>query len=188
MTYGQLRDQLLRIHMPTCVAVLKRHAVLAHDLGDPPPVYVVYNRLRPGETFDDRHIELLTPVSAVHFDFVHLVADRFQALPSHRFRVLTSKWYNNSDFSDMLAGHLSDCQTETEFVQQMRAYFRQIPQDIVNLPNDTRFLLNGQLSVAFVHGTVTFPVPGVASPHLRGIFRIGARQAGTGYLYIIGTP
>lgn len=38
MTYGQLRDQLLRIHMPTCVAVLKRHAVLAHDLGDPRPV------------------------------------------------------------------------------------------------------------------------------------------------------
>ena len=149
---------------------------------------MVYNRLRPGETFDDRHIELLTPVSAVHFDFVHLVADRFQALPSHRFRVLTSKWYNNSDFSDMLAGYLSDCQTETEFVQQMRAYFRQIPQDIVNLPNDTRFLLNGQLSVAFVHGTVTFPVPGVASPHLRGIFRIGARQAGTGYLAIDTNP
>ena len=66
----------------------------------------------------------------------------------------------------------------------MTSYFEVTPDMIKYLPNDSRFRLNNQLSVAFLHGTVNFLIPGVSSPHLCGIFHIAARVAGTGYLAI----
>lgn len=70
----------------------------------------------------------------------------------------------------------------------MSSYFSRLPDEIKHLPNDQRFTLNSQLSVAFLHGTVNFPVPGVASPHLRGTFHLAARRARAGYLAIDNLP
>ena len=189
MPLSCLRSNLIEWGFPTTLASLRHQASLCSQLPTPPPVYCAYTSLEPEKDFDDTSLELLRPVAPYHFDYLCLLKTRFSSLPADRLSILRSKWYTNEDmFADGWIKSIETLQTEPEFQRQIDEYVDRIPQEILRLNNDSRFLLNGQLSVAFLHGTVNFPVPGIASPHLRGVFRIGARQSGTGYLAIDTAP
>ena len=98
-----------------------------------------------------------------------------------QFAVFESRWFSaDFTFNHKWSEHFFRSETEQEFRDEMSSYFSRLPDEIKHLPNDQRFTLNSELSVAFLHGTVNFPVPGVGSPHLRGTFHLAARRAGTG--------
>ena len=61
-------------------------------------------------------------------------------------------------------------------------YYDTIPNCIKSLSDDEKFIINNELSVAFLHGIVTFPSAGISSPHLSGLFNLSSRKPGTGYL------
>ena len=186
---SRLRTKLIEYRLATSVSSLRHQASLCPELGPPPPVYTVLTNLQPGDLLDETHLELIEPVRPYHFDYACLLEERMPSLSPDRLRILTSKWYTDtSAFSDSWCHSIRAYQTDKSFQDEMSFYVQRIPPRIRHLGNDCRFLLNGQLSVAFLHGTVNFPIPGVASPHLHGVFRIGARQSGTGYLSIDTSP
>ena len=171
--------------MPTRLPALRAKVACLTDLLPPPPVYLAYRQLPTTVTFDDRMIELLQPVVPWHFDHTGLIQERYCPLTAQRLPLFESTWFQaGSQFDHQWSEVYFASPAERAFRDALTSYFWQLPDMIKYLKSDVRFTLNNYLSIAFLHGTVNFPSPGISSPHLRGTFQLGARLAGTGYLAI----
>ena len=69
-----------------------------------------------------------------------------------------------------------------KFNLEMIGYFNRIPDFMKSLDGDQRYLINSNLSIAFLYGNVEITKGGIDSPHLKGVFSLSARKEGTGYL------
>ena len=181
-----LREHLIEAHLPVCWK--KLHAICA-ELGDqlspPPPVYRIYHEsVRENFLLDDRALELLTPVTDYHFDFKMLILTRFSNMGPDRLASITSQWFSSPPVSIDWSLQYFQGQPAQFFRCRMTSFFEDLPACLKCLNNDEMFEVNSQLSVAFLFGAVTFPQPGIASPHLKGGFLLGLRAHGTGYLAI----
>ena len=185
---SRTRSYLISNRLPTTITSLRRIVASLGALLDAPPVYLALTTDDDQIDFDDRLIELLQPVCHWHFDHIGILK-RKCCFTDEQFAVFESRWFSaDFTFNHKWSEHFFRSETEQEFRDEMSSYFSRLPDEIKHLPNDQRFVLNNHLSVAFLHGTVNFPVPGVASPHLRGTFHLAARRAGTGYLAIDNLP
>ena len=184
---GLLRSRLIEAHLPVRWPQLRRICEnLRGQLSPPPPVYNIYQKsVRDNSLLDDRALELLTPVANYHFDHTMLILTRFSIMGPDRRASLTSQWFSSPPISpaDWHLQYFPDAPAQA-FRSQMNSFFQDLPPCLKSLTNDELFQVNSQLSVAFLFGTVTFPEPGIASPHLKGGFLLGLRANGTGYLTI----
>ena len=182
-----IHDQLLDAGLPVRLRPLRNACTgLADKLGQPPPVYVTYYRsITDGFLLDDRALELLIPVTSYHFDYKGLILTRFNEMSPDRVALITSKWFLSAPVwdDDWTLKYFPDKESRS-FQRQMISFFDDRPDCLKCLTNDELFQANSQLSVAFLHGIVTIPLPGIASPHLKGGFLLGLRASGTGYLTI----
>ena len=187
MQRGALRQRLLQYGLPTQTTSLSRLVsnIPAANLGPSPQVYVRFHEhLRAGEFFTEQELELFLPVAPWHFDHQFILLERFPSMTPERLKAITLDWFdrNPHDLS-WSSRYFTDAATRG-FRDRLAEYFDRLPSCIRELSNDEQFLANSDLSVAFLHGVVTFPVPGIASPHLHGQFLLGLRREGTGYLAV----
>ena len=191
ITPCSLRKRLLTYRLPRRLKDLR--ALLSdvnHEMLPPDPlIYQAAMRCKHEDTcLTDQHLELLTPVVAYHFDFIFVVLPLFKCMTSHRYEVLTSAWFANDDpFDYHWDNRFFVAEEAIRFRQTMSETVGRLPDCIRSLTNDQLFRCNADLAVAFLHGSVSFPIPGIASPHLKGTFLLGLRREGTGYLSINST-
>ena len=191
ITPCSLRKRLLTYRLPRRLKDLR--ALLSdvnHEMLAPAPlIYQAAMRCKHEDTcLTDQHLELLTPVVAYHFDFIFVVLPLFKCMTSHRYEVLTSAWFANDDpFDYHWDNRFFVAEEAIRFRQTMSETVGRLPDCIRSLTNDQLFRCNADLAVAFLHGSVSFPIPGIASPHLKGTFLLGLRREGTGYLSINST-
>ena len=57
--------------------------------------------------------------------------------------------------------------------------YNNLPDCIKSLTGDERFLLNNELSIAYLYGVVNIPSPYISSPHLHGVFNLTSRKPNT---------
>ena len=182
-----IRDHLIEARLPVRWKQLRAIcAELGDRLSPPPPVYRFYHKsVRENSLLDDRALELLTPVTNYHFDHRMLILTRFSNMGPNRIASITSQWFSSPPVlaDDWSLQYFQD-QPAQAFRRRLTSFFEHLPACLKCLNNDELFEVNSQLSVAFLFGSVTFPQPGIASPHLRGGFLLGLRENGTGYLTI----
>ena len=147
----------------------------------PPPVYIIYQKSVNENFFlDDRYLELLLPMNENHFDFKAMINSRFiEHITKTRLNLINS-FDKLTDY--MFWDFLLDLVDEEKHAEIIQNTWDLLPQCIKKLTDDEKFLINNELSVAFLHGTVTFPLPGISSPHLHGYFNFSGRKPETGYL------
>ena len=68
------------------------------------------------------------------------------------------------------------------FNAKMEEMFKNIFEIFKSLDGDQRFLINSNISLAFLYGNVKIEHGGIDSPHLHGTFSLSSRKEGTGYL------
>ena len=186
-----LRNLLLSHKFPRRLADLRKllHAATQTPLPPPPPVYEAYLRCeRDGTYLSDQDLELLVPVTPYHFDFMSIVPRKFMVMNREWYDVLTSRWFQNKDpFDPKWHTKYFVDEDSLRFRRTMSERATRRPDCIRCLDNDQLFKCNSDMAVAFLHGSVSFPVPGIASPHLTGTFLLGLRREGTGYLSLNST-
>ena len=186
-----LRELLVSYAFPRRMSELRKllEAATRTTLPAAPPVYEAYMRCeRDGTYLTDQDLELLVPVTPYHFDFTSIVPRKFMIMDRHRYDVLTSRWFRNKDpFDTNWDAQYFDSEESRQFRQTMIDRAGHLPDCIRSLDNDQMFSCNADLAVAFLHGAVSFPIPGIASPHLTGTFLLGLRREGTGYLSLNST-
>ena len=146
-----------------------------------PPVYIIYQKSVNENFFlDDRYLELLLPMNENHFDFKAMINTRFiEPITKTRLNLINS-FDKLTDY--MFWDFLLDLVDEEKHAEIIQNTWDLLPQCIKKITEDEKFLINNELSVAFLHGTVTFPLPGISSPHLHGYFNFSGRKPETGYL------
>ena len=187
MPRGALRQKLVEFGLPTRAASLFRLVtdIPVDSLPASPPVYRIYHeRIRIDALFTDQDMELFLPVHPWHFDYKFLLLERCPSMTPERLQRITSDWFHRNPHNPSWTSHYFRDMPSRRFRDQLAEYFDRLPACILGLTNDEQFIANMDLSVAFLHGVVTFPVPGIASPHLHGQFLLGLRREGTGYLAV----
>ena len=180
----QIRKYLLSNYLPVVLKYLRAGCnAIDSRLGPAPAVYRAYwDSIRHDYLFDDDALELLRPISRHHFDYTALMMTRFSSMTAERMKLFTSEWVDRVPFDNNWSNHYFFTPCARSFREKLREYYRQIPDVIRGLSMDQLFKANSDMSVAFLHGSVSFPTPGIASPHLKGRFLLGLRNANTGYL------
>ena len=89
---ARLRRYLISNAIPRNVSALRSVASALTNLLPPPPVYLAYKQLDPDAVFDDRVIELITPIAPWHFDYMGLFEQRYSRLSPERLGLFQSQW------------------------------------------------------------------------------------------------
>lgn len=181
--YG-LSNYLRTFGLPRRLAALRREsAAVMLPLPAPPAVYLAYwDSVRRNYFFTDQALELFRPVTHYHFDYKYLLPTRFPALSSKRLSILTGDWIDKVPFQYDWDSEYFTSDESVSFRQTLTNYYSQLPDEIRRLNNDELFSANADMSVAFLHGVVSYPTAGISSPHLKGSFLLGLRKSNTGYL------
>ena len=161
MQRGALRQKLLQYGLPTQTASLSRlvRNIPAASLGASPAVYVrFHDRLRTGEFFTEQELELFLPVAPWHFDHQFILLERFPSMTPERLKNLTSDWFDRNPHDLSWRSCYFRDPAKRGFRDQLGDYFDRLPPCIRELTPDEQFLANSDLSVAFLHGVVTFPI------------------------------
>ena len=182
-----LRNSLIKWRVPTRFSSLRKRIseIALTSIGPPPPVYTAYyNSLHIDQMLDDQALELLKPVTPFHFDYSQIILTRFTNVSPSRLALLTGPWLDSIPFDDNWdTNYFPDSETRS-FRQTLCNYYSRLPACLRDLDNDQLFRVNADLAVAFLHASVSFPIPGIASPHLKGAFLLGLRKQNTGYLSV----
>ena len=179
-----LRNYLLKWSMPTSIRNLKKRVadLLLSPLPPPPAIYQMY--YMSDQSFDDQSLELLRPLTEYHFDYKYIVLPRFPVVSPERLALFAGPWTDAIPFDyDWDAPFFPDSASR-EFRATLCRHYANLLAFLRDLSNDECFKANADLSVAFLHGAVSFPTPGISSPHLTGSFLLGLRKANTGYLSV----
>lgn len=191
MSQYKLRDNLAQHKIISSMKKLKKIAENI-ELLDPPPVYNFLSKIIHSDEeiqIDSMYIELIIPFTYYHFDHHNLLFNR-STFPLE----IKSKIPNNFDFSfidpDIMhffgVDNEQDCPNKSndfsDFHKIMIDLYDHMPSIFKNIDGDQRFIINSNISIAFLYGNVEIAKAGIGSPHLKGTFSMSARKHGTGYL------
>ena len=148
-------------------------------LHNPPLAYQLFSRSIGSDTFlsfldMELILKAFIPKTPYHFDHQELLISRIDPILSKQKLNCIERFLNAPNDVNWTIQPLSS--------QYLKCCYDRLPACIKNLTGDERFLINNELSVAFLYGVITMPKGGIASPHLNGCFSFASRKPGTGYL------
>lgn len=118
-------------------------------------------RMHSPELVTDQALELFRPFMSYHFDYKYLLPTHFPKVSSKRLYVLTSELIDKMPCRYDWDSHYFASYESATFRETLTNYHSQLP-DVIPRLNNELFSANTDLSVAFLHGVVSFPAP--ASP------------------------
>ena len=180
LSVAVLTGRLRAVGLPTAASQLRAMAMSVADrvMGlDPPPFYRYYRSLAPGDRLSLQCAEFCVPVSPFHIDFDGLLRNRIEWSYDQKFVSFLHSSPIVTDFT-------TTDQIELDFRSNLSSSLSNFPDFLRTLSNDERFLFNNRLSICFLYGQVTYPIGGIASPHLQGVFSLQSRRTDTGYFLL----
>ena len=170
----------LTIHMLINLA----NSIRPEDLSEPPLAYRLYHKSLNDDTFlgfkeSELIIQAMDPINRYHIDYINLLFSRVRPRSNIKKWESMKKYYEDSKKLTYLNVFSRIHATKFDYLSKC---YDNIPDCIKNLSGDERFLLNSELSVAYLYGVVTIPKGGISSPHLHGCFSFTSRRENTGYL------
>ena len=160
------------------------NSIRPEELAEPPLAYRLFKESLDSNTFIGyEKIELIfdaiKSINRFHFDHRNILLTRVRPQIDYKkiSHLMDYLDYSNN-FSYLSIHNLIHAENYDYLVR----CYNKLPDCIKNLTGDERFLINNELSVAFLYGVVTIPKGGISSPHLHGCFSFTSRRENTGYL------
>ena len=182
ISYSTLRNNLQRAKLPVRFSSVVSIAKTVKLPFDPPQIYnLIHNAMNSGTSIDSIFIEHFQPVAPYHFDFIGLLQKHSECINIPSFDDFDTEDINYQNCFYWKGANQIKREID-HFNSEMKAMFDNLPEFMKSLDGDQRFLINSNLSMAFLYGNVEISRGGIGSPHLKGVFSMSARKEGTGYL------